>query len=117
MLAAVAPRALALNPIAMLKLPAPKALPLFFFDEQQRAEAELTRFSRRGARISSFRLKLCVVHNGIDVDRFSYCGPSRGGPIVTVGRLSPEKAIDNLICAMAIASKQEPSLRLEIAGA
>jgi glycosyltransferase involved in cell wall biosynthesis len=60
--------------------------------------------------------KLRVVHNGIDVEHFQYSGPCAGGPIVSVGRLSPEKGVDQLLRAMAIVSKEDASLRLEIAG-
>jgi glycosyltransferase involved in cell wall biosynthesis len=60
--------------------------------------------------------KLRVVHNGIDVERFPYSGPRAGGPIVSVGRLSPEKGVDHLLRAMAIVSKEDATLPLEIAG-
>jgi glycosyltransferase involved in cell wall biosynthesis len=60
--------------------------------------------------------KIRTIHNGIDVSRFTYMGPKGGGPAVMVGRLSPEKDVENLLRAMAIVVRQEPELRLEIAG-
>ena len=61
--------------------------------------------------------KLMTIHNGIDVSLFSATVPQRSGPIVFVGRLSPEKDIPTLLRAVAIAVKEEPSFRLHLAGA
>jgi glycosyltransferase involved in cell wall biosynthesis len=60
--------------------------------------------------------KLRTIWNGIDVQRFSYTGPRPDGPIVVVARLSPEKDVETLIRAVAIASDGSPPLRLEVAG-
>jgi glycosyltransferase involved in cell wall biosynthesis len=60
--------------------------------------------------------KIRTIWNGIDVRRFSYRGPSPGGPAVMVGRLSPEKDVGNLLEAVAIVVKREPGFRVEIAG-
>jgi glycosyltransferase involved in cell wall biosynthesis len=57
-----------------------------------------------------------AIWNGIDLDRFAYAGPSPGGPIVTVARLSPEKGIENLVRAAAVLVRRIPTLRFEIAG-
>jgi len=57
-----------------------------------------------------------TIWNGIDVSRFSYAGPVAGGPVVMVGRLSPEKDVETLLRAIAIATRQEPTLRLLVAG-
>lgn len=40
-----------------------------------------------------------VIHNGINVDRFSLVGPQAGGPAILVARLSPEKDAATLIRA------------------
>ncbi len=53
--------------------------------------------------------------NGIDLDRFRQCAPVNG-PVVSVGRLSPEKDFATLIRATAIAVRDSPDFRLEIAG-
>jgi hypothetical protein len=47
--------------------------------------AELSRRQGVSAR------RVLTLRNGIDVSRFSYAGPHKGGPAVTVARLSPEK--------------------------
>lgn len=60
--------------------------------------------------------KIRTIHNGIDVSRFTYKGPKADGPAVMVGRLSPEKDVENLLRAMAMVVRQEPGFRLEIAG-
>ncbi len=60
--------------------------------------------------------RITTIWNGIDASRFSYLGPSAGGPVVMVGRLSPEKGTDTLIHAAALAAARAPSFRLEIAG-
>lgn len=57
-----------------------------------------------------------VLWNGIDLARFRMHGPTCGGPIVTVARLSPEKDIANLLRAMALVARTDASVRLEIAG-
>lgn len=60
--------------------------------------------------------KVTTIRNGVDVARFAYTGPSPEGPLVTVARLSPEKDIETLLRAAAIATRVRPSLRVEIAG-
>jgi sugar transferase (PEP-CTERM/EpsH1 system associated) len=60
--------------------------------------------------------RLRTIFNGIDVERFAFSGPNAGGPIVAVARLSPEKDLANLIQAVAIAGRHDPSLRVEVAG-
>ena len=57
-----------------------------------------------------------VLHNGIDLARFEPPAFREGGPVVTVARLSPEKDIGTLLKAAALATEEDPSLRLEIAG-
>lgn len=54
--------------------------------------------------------------NGVDLARFEYTGPRPDGPIVAVARLSPEKDLGCLLRAAALAIRDFPSLRLEIAG-
>ena len=60
--------------------------------------------------------KVVTVWNGIDTSRFSYTGPRAKGPVVMVGRLSPEKDVETLLKAAAIAVANEPDIRFEIAG-
>ena len=60
--------------------------------------------------------KIVTIWNGIDLDRFKYTGPIPRGPAVIVARLIPEKDHTTLLHALAIASKEEPDLRLEVAG-
>ena len=76
--------------------------------------------SRDAARLSARqgipRQKLCIIWNGIDLDRFSFTGLHPDGPAVLVARLSPEKDIGTLIEAARLMVRREPSFRLEIAG-
>jgi glycosyltransferase involved in cell wall biosynthesis len=60
--------------------------------------------------------RIRTVWNGIDVSRFAFRGPQAGGPVVMVGRLSPEKDVATLLRAAALAARAEPAFRLEIAG-
>jgi len=60
--------------------------------------------------------KIGTILNGIDVERFALSGLCPCGPIVSVARLSPEKDVANLIRATAMAVKQSPQLRVEVAG-
>jgi glycosyltransferase involved in cell wall biosynthesis len=60
--------------------------------------------------------KVSALWNGIDVNRFNYAGPRPEGPVVTVARLSPEKDIETLLRAAAVAVRIEPRFRLEVAG-
>jgi glycosyltransferase involved in cell wall biosynthesis len=60
--------------------------------------------------------RLCTLWNGIDLGRFDYSGPRPGGPVVSVARLSPEKDLRTLLRAAALAARDFPGLRLEIAG-
>src|SRR5207249_3921648 len=60
--------------------------------------------------------KLCTIWNGIDVSRFGYRGPQQAGPAVMVARLSPEKDVETLLRAAAIAVREYPCFRLKIAG-
>ena len=61
--------------------------------------------------------------NGIDLTRFEPRSPPAGGggegwgcPVVAVARLSPEKDIETLLKATALAAAEDAALRLEIAG-
>jgi glycosyltransferase involved in cell wall biosynthesis len=60
--------------------------------------------------------KLRTIWNGIDISRFAYRGPKSDGPVVAVVRLRPEKDVQTLLRATAIAVKKCPSFRVEIAG-
>jgi glycosyltransferase involved in cell wall biosynthesis len=57
-----------------------------------------------------------IVKNGIDLSRFSYSGCYSKGPAIMVGRLSPEKDVETLVRAAAIARAADPSFELEIVG-
>ncbi len=59
---------------------------------------------------------LSVVRNGVDCDRFEARGGDPAGPLLFVGRLSPEKDIPTLIEAMAILRRDDPRVSLLIAG-
>ncbi len=60
--------------------------------------------------------RITTVRNGIDISRFSYRGPKADGPVVMVGRLSPEKDVETLVQAASLAVEQRPSFRMNIAG-
>jgi glycosyltransferase involved in cell wall biosynthesis len=60
--------------------------------------------------------KTCTIWNGINVSRFSCRGPNPDGPAVLVARLVPEKSVETLLRAAALALRAEPSFRLEIVG-
>lgn len=60
--------------------------------------------------------KIRTVWNGIDSARFQYISPCADGPAVMVSRLSPEKDVETLLRAVALAVRERPSFRLEIAG-
>ncbi len=60
--------------------------------------------------------RIRTIRNGIDLTRFAYTGPALDGPVVTVARLSPEKDVATLVRAAAIAVREMPSFRLEVAG-
>jgi glycosyltransferase involved in cell wall biosynthesis len=62
------------------------------------------------------RRRVRTIWNGIDLERFPYSGPSFGGPIVAVARLSPEKGLQHLLRAVDIAARSCPAIRAEIAG-
>jgi sugar transferase (PEP-CTERM/EpsH1 system associated) len=68
----------------------------------------------RGEGISPRRIR--TLWNGIDLTRFRPAIPEGSGPIVAVGRLSPEKDFMTLVRAAAIAVRRDPSFRLDIAG-
>lgn len=60
--------------------------------------------------------KVCSIHNGIDAERFEFHPVRDEGPAVIVARLSPEKDIETLLRATAIAVGQDRTFRLHIAG-
>lgn len=60
--------------------------------------------------------RVCTIWNGIDLETFAYQGPTKGGPALTVARLSPEKNIANILRAAALVRDADPEFRLEIAG-
>lgn len=70
------------------------------------------------------RESIAVVHNAIDMNEFIPASTAESEAlehsefrqILYVGRITPEKGIDTLIEAMAIARRQDPRLRLLIVG-
>jgi glycosyltransferase involved in cell wall biosynthesis len=56
------------------------------------------------------------IWNGIDSSRFGFSGSKPGGPAVMVGRLSPEKDVQNLLRAVALIVRERPGFRLDVAG-
>ena len=68
----------------------------------------------RSEGISPRRIR--TLWNGIDLTRFRPANPEGPGPIVAVGRLSPEKDFMTLVRAAAIAVRCDSSFRLDIAG-
>lgn len=62
------------------------------------------------------RDSLCTIENGIDLERFRFTGPKHNGPVLYVGRLSPEKGVDVLLHALRRMLSIEPAIRLKIVG-
>jgi glycosyltransferase involved in cell wall biosynthesis len=60
--------------------------------------------------------RISVLHNGIDLEKYTYQEPCDRGPAVTVARLSPEKDIANLLRAAALIVPSAPDFGLQIAG-
>jgi glycosyltransferase involved in cell wall biosynthesis len=60
--------------------------------------------------------KVRTIWNGIDLSRFDVCPPTPRGPVVAVARLSPEKDMPTLLRAAALAVREEPEFRVQIAG-
>lgn len=60
--------------------------------------------------------RVTTIPNGIDTKRFAFAGPTPPGPVVYVGRLSPEKDVATLLRAAALAVAEDPCLQLVIAG-
>ena len=59
---------------------------------------------------------ITTIHNGIDLDRFSYGGPDDTGPAVFAGRLAAEKDVATLLRAARHLAVLRPGFRLAIAG-
>lgn len=62
------------------------------------------------------RRRLATVCNGIDTTRFAFTGPRSGGPVVMVGRMVALKGVDTLLRAVALAVRETPDFRLDVAG-
>jgi sugar transferase (PEP-CTERM/EpsH1 system associated) len=63
--------------------------------------------------------KLLVIHNGIDLERYSSAGtkPNRtGGRAVTVGRLDPVKDQETMLRAVRLVVDQMPGFQLNVVG-
>jgi glycosyltransferase involved in cell wall biosynthesis len=76
--------------------------------------------SAESAAIASYQRfcpqRINVIRNGVNLEIFPYRGLKSDGPIVAVARLSPQKDLGSLIRAMALAVRENSTLRLEIAG-
>jgi glycosyltransferase involved in cell wall biosynthesis len=72
--------------------------------------------ARLAARQGVSSRKLCVVWNGIDTTRFQANRTSLDGPVVAVARLSPEKDVETLLRAIALAARGRLTFHLEVAG-
>lgn len=64
--------------------------------------------------ISPNRVK--TVWNGIDCERFARADVTGTGPIIAVGRLSPEKDFATMLHAAALVAREDPQFQLWIAG-
>jgi glycosyltransferase involved in cell wall biosynthesis len=62
------------------------------------------------------RGRIRTLWNGIDLTRFGRASPEGNGPVLAVGRLSPEKDFATLVRAAARVAEHDPTFRLEIAG-
>jgi glycosyltransferase involved in cell wall biosynthesis len=60
--------------------------------------------------------RVTTIWNGIDVKKFAFHGPCRGGFAVIVARLAAVKNIDTAIHAVRLACEKVPTLRLRIVG-
>jgi glycosyltransferase involved in cell wall biosynthesis len=61
-------------------------------------------------------VRLRTIWNGIDPARFPPADPAGPGPVVAVGRLSPEKDYATLVRAAALAVREAPDFRLRLGG-
>ena len=57
-----------------------------------------------------------TIWNGIDLDRFPFFGANGSGAAIMVARLAPEKDVETLVRAVAIAIRTAPKFRLDIVG-
>jgi glycosyltransferase involved in cell wall biosynthesis len=62
------------------------------------------------------RDKVCRIWNGIDLDQFSFRGPSKRPVAIAVARLSAEKDFPTLLRGLAWARRSRPELQLQIVG-
>jgi len=86
------------------------------------------RLSSRIVGVSEDALKLCqnqdprsasrmqCIWNGIDLDRFAYCGPQSAPVAMAVGRLSPEKDFPTLLRAIRKVVVVHPGFKLKLVG-
>jgi glycosyltransferase involved in cell wall biosynthesis len=62
------------------------------------------------------RGRVHTILNGIDTQKFAFGGPAERGPIVFLGRLSPEKDVATLLRAARAVVERVPGFVLEIGG-
>lgn len=62
------------------------------------------------------RNRLRVVLNGIDLEKFRFCGPKHDGPLICVASLAPRKDVETLLRAMMIVRQAIPHSRLIVVG-
>src|SRR5260370_1263691 len=75
-------------------------------------EKLLVEFARRADRDRSRPRLVARPRRGVP----AAAGRNGGRPVVTVARLSPEKDIETLLRAVAVAVRTDPGFRLEVAG-
>lgn len=60
--------------------------------------------------------KITTIWNGINLDRFAYCGPRQTPTAISVARLSAVKDFPTLLRAIPLVLSQVPDFRLKIVG-
>jgi glycosyltransferase involved in cell wall biosynthesis len=75
------------------------------------------------ARFPELADRCLTVPNGVDTTEFTIGDPGAGegasngpGPLLYVGRISPEKGLHDLLAAFTIVARQDPTARLVLAG-
>lgn len=62
------------------------------------------------------KAKICVIPNGISLDKFEVENNTIDNRLLTVGGIEPRKGLLNLLTAISIVKKENPSVRLHIVG-
>lgn len=75
---------------------------------------DAAKLSREKDRIPARKVR--CIWNGIDLERFRFCGPAVRPWAISVGRLSPEKDFPTMVRAASLAAPYIPGFRLRIVG-